>query len=82
MMCRIVMTGMVMVVLTRRHLSITEDVAEMPIHRREHESRRNERAQEQQPEHEQRRPVWLFNVPHPFHFAVPELSARSTRLTV
>lgn len=62
-----VVARMVMVVPGRRHLCIAQDVDEMSIHRREHESRRNERAQEQQPEDEQRRPMCLFNVPHPFH---------------
>lgn len=69
--------AMMMVLLTRRYLGSTQDVAEMSIHQPEHESRRNERAQEQQPEDERRHPVWHFNAPHPLHLALPDLSALS-----
>jgi hypothetical protein len=67
MMRGIVVARMVMVMPGRRHLCIAQDIDEMSIHRREHESGGNERAQEQQPEDDECRPMRLFNVPHPFH---------------
>jgi hypothetical protein len=72
-----IVTGMMVVLVsTRRHLRIAQDDRETSVHGYEHESRRNERPQEQHTEDEQRRPSRLFNVPHPFHCgAVPKLLA-------
>ena len=73
----IIVTGMVVVaVSTRRHLRVAQDDRETSVDGCEHKSRRNERPQEQHAEDEQRRPFWLFSVPHPFHRgAVPKLLA-------
>jgi hypothetical protein len=75
----VIMAGMMMVVplgLIRRYLCIAQDEFETSVHRREHESCRNECPQEQRAEDEQCRPSRPLNPPHPLHSsAVPKLLA-------
>ena len=75
MMCGVIVTGMMVVLVpTRRNLRLAQDDRETTVAGCEHESRRNERPQEQHTEDEQCRPSNVFPVPRPFHRgAVPKL---------
>jgi hypothetical protein len=58
---------MVVLVFARRRASIAQHKSDTPVHRREHESRRNKHTQEEHPKDEPCRPSWLPDVAHPFH---------------
>jgi len=79
----VIVTGMVVVLMlkfARRPLCIAQDECETSIHRRQHETGRNERSKEQQPEDQQRRPSWNSNVPHRFHRCAESRTIRSKLL--
>jgi hypothetical protein len=50
-----------------RPVEVTQDERHMSIDGCQHEPRRNQPAQEQKPEDEQRGPAWFLDVSHPSH---------------
>jgi hypothetical protein len=66
-MCGVIVTQMMMVVLVfpRWGLCIAQDECEVSVDRRQHETRRNECAQEQQSKDEQCCPPQIAAAPHP-----------------
>jgi hypothetical protein len=52
---------------TRRHFGCAQNEGNASLDRREHEARRNERAQEYHSEDDRHRPSGIPELPHPFH---------------
>ncbi len=58
----------VILVFTRRHSCVAQNECKTPVHGRQHEARRNERAQQWHADEEQYCPPGFPGVPHPSHF--------------